>query len=142
MKGIFCVIIPIYCFTKVNLLMFFVVCFDMNCHWRSSYQEGGWYPMNWFIPAILLCLSQAMTWISKGICLGVFCVQWVQLRWDVIIRFVDIDGIVNHYCLYFLFIEHVWKYESLLINSMILFSIQPKLSLQYKIINLANIKKN
>jgi hypothetical protein len=30
----------------------------------------------------------------------------------------------------------------LLINSMLLLSIQPKLSLQYKIINSANIKKN
>jgi hypothetical protein len=34
------------------------------------------------------------------------------------------------------------KYVNLLINSMLLLSIQPKLSLQYKIINSANIKKN
>jgi hypothetical protein len=33
------------------------------------------------------------------------------------------------------------KYITLLINSMLLLSIQPKLSLQYKIINSANIKK-
>jgi hypothetical protein len=33
-------------------------------------------------------------------------------------------------------------YIPLLINSMLLLSIQPKLSLQYKIINSANIKKN
>jgi hypothetical protein len=32
-------------------------------------------------------------------------------------------------------------YQLLLINSMLLLSIQPKLSLQYKIINSANIKK-
>ena len=32
-------------------------------------------------------------------------------------------------------------YNPLLINSMLLLSIQPKLSLQYKIINSANIKK-
>jgi hypothetical protein len=25
-----------------------------------------------------------------------FCVQWVQLRWEVIIRFVDIGGINDH----------------------------------------------
>jgi hypothetical protein len=33
------------------------------------------------------------------------------------------------------------QYTILLINSMLLLSIQPKLSLQYKIINSANIKK-
>ena len=34
------------------------------------------------------------------------------------------------------------KYQVLLINSMLLLSIQPKLFLPYKIINSANIKKN
>jgi hypothetical protein len=27
-----------------------------------------------------------------------------QVRWEVIVRFVDIDGIVDHHCLNFLFI--------------------------------------
>jgi hypothetical protein len=29
----------------------------------------------------------------------VLCVQWAQLRWEMIVRFVDIGGIVNHHCL-------------------------------------------
>ena len=28
-------------------------------------RERGWDPINWFNPAILLCLSQAKTWISN-----------------------------------------------------------------------------
>ena len=32
-----------------------------------------------------------------------FRVQWVQLLWEVIIRFVDIGGICHHHCFNFLF---------------------------------------
>ena len=46
----------------------------------------------------------------------------------------------NRYNLYYTII--LYKYYTLLINSIIFLSIQPKLSLQYKIINSANIKKN
>jgi hypothetical protein len=28
-----------------------------------------------------------------------FCIQWVQLRWEVLVRFVDIGGIDDHHCL-------------------------------------------
>jgi hypothetical protein len=30
------------------------------------------------------------------ICRVFFCVQWVQLRWEVIVRFVDVGGIGDH----------------------------------------------
>ena len=33
-------------------------------------------------------LSQARIWISNIICHGLFCVLWVQLRWEAIVRFV------------------------------------------------------
>jgi hypothetical protein len=33
------------------------------------------------------------------------------LRWEVIVRFIDIDGIVDIHCLNFLFI--IWKYLTL-----------------------------
>ena len=56
------------------------------------------------ITLYLLCLSQARTCISYIICHGLFCVQWVQLRWEVIVNFVDIGGINDHHCLNFLFI--------------------------------------
>jgi hypothetical protein len=52
-----------------------------------------------------LCLSQARTWISNVICHGLLCVQWVQLRWEVIVCLVDIGGIDDHHCLNFLFIN-------------------------------------
>jgi len=41
------------------------------------------------------------TWISNIICHGLFC---VQLRWEVIVCFVDIGGIDNYHSLNFLFI--------------------------------------
>ena len=76
----------------------------MYCCWRSSYQEGRVsISLN---PTICLCLSQARTWISNVICRGLFCVQWVQLRWEVIVGFLDIGGIDDHHCLNFLFINN------------------------------------
>jgi hypothetical protein len=45
-----------------------------------------------------------ITWISNVICHSLFCVQWVQLKWEVIVRFIDIGGIDNCHCLNFLFI--------------------------------------
>ena len=67
-------------------------------------REEGWDPTNQFYPTKFLCLSQARTWIWNIICRGFFCVQWSQLRWEVIIRFVDISWIDDHHCLNFLFI--------------------------------------
>jgi hypothetical protein len=64
------------------------------------YQEGrfihfsrGGDPINWFNNATFLCLSQDKTWISNVIWHGLFCVLWVQLKWEMIVRFVDICGI-------------------------------------------------
>jgi hypothetical protein len=54
--------------------------------------RGGWNPINLLNPATLLCLyEQCHMWSF----------QWVQLRWEVIVRFGGIDG---HYCLNFIFI--------------------------------------
>ena len=47
------------------------------------------------------CLSQARTWISNVICCGfLFCIQWVK------VRFIDIDGIADHYCLNCGLVDH------------------------------------
>ena len=43
-----------------------------------------------------LCLSQAMTWFANVTYQGLFCVQCDQLRWEVIVRFVDIGKIDDH----------------------------------------------
>ena len=61
-------------------------------------------PIYRFNPATFLCLSQARTWIFNVICHGNFCVQWVQIKWEMIVRFVDIGGIDDHHCLNFLLI--------------------------------------
>jgi hypothetical protein len=87
---------------KESVQVFFIICLYMYCRWRSSYQRGD--PINRCNPATFLCLSQARIWISKVICSGLICVQWVQLGWEVIVCFVDIGGIVDHHCLNFLFI--------------------------------------
>ena len=42
-----------------------------------------------------------------------FCVQWVPLRWELIVRFVYVGGIGDHCCLNFLFIVIlVWKQKN------------------------------
>ena len=75
----------------------------MYCHWRSSYQEGGG-PINQVNLHTFLCLSKARTWISNIIYSGLFCAQCVQIRWEVIVHFVDIGGIDDYHCLSFPFI--------------------------------------
>ena len=41
--------------------------------------------------------------MSNVICRGVFCVLWVLLRSEMIVRSVDINGIDDHHCLIFFF---------------------------------------
>jgi len=75
----------------------------MYCHLRSNYREAGGFEilLNRFNPATFMCLSQGRTsmfnLIFRGLCM------FRELRWEVIIRFVDISGIVDHYCLHFFF---------------------------------------
>ena len=63
---------------------------------------------------MLLCLSQARNSISN---VAVFCV-FSELRRYVIVRFVDIGGIVNPHCFNFLFITlqvtHISIYTNIL----------------------------
>ena len=59
---------------------------------QLSRGKGG-CPINRFNHATCLCLFQARNWISNVICRGLFWVQWIKLRWEVIVRFVDIGGI-------------------------------------------------
>jgi hypothetical protein len=42
------------------------------------------------------------TRISNAICRGIICV-FDKLKWEVVVRFVDNSGIVDHHCLNFLF---------------------------------------
>jgi hypothetical protein len=40
----------------------------------------GWDPINWFNSATVLCLFQARICMSNVICLGLFYVQWFEVR--------------------------------------------------------------
>jgi hypothetical protein len=62
----------------------------------------GWDPIIRFNLTTYLCKSQARTRISNVI-MSWFVFMFNKLRWDVIIGFVDIGRIVDHYCLSFLF---------------------------------------
>ena len=56
-------------------------------------------PINKFNPATILCMSEVRTWISNVICRGPLFVfsEWM---WELIVRFVDIGGIVDHRSLF------------------------------------------
>ena len=99
---------------QVYLLFVYTMYMYMYCCWILIFQRGKRGPINRFHPATFVCLSQAWTWISSVICRGIFCVQWVQLSWEVINGFVDIGGIDDHHCLYVIFItanynQHQWN---------------------------------
>ena len=62
------------------------------------YMNHGWDPIKRFNTVTFMCLSQVMTCISNTICRGHFFL-FSDLRSEVVVRFVDIDGIVDHHCL-------------------------------------------
>ena len=66
----------------------------LYCRWRSSDQGGYcWTSINRFNSTIFVCLSQTIVWISNIICHGLFCAQWVQLRWEVIVQMSNFSAI-------------------------------------------------
>ena len=66
--------------------------YELPLKWQLSKGEGCG-PINRFNSATMLCLSQARTLISNVICRGLFEVYWVQVRWEMIVRFVYIGWI-------------------------------------------------
>jgi hypothetical protein len=85
-----------FCFMKIltmNTTSFIKTCVLTNLSWYKIIIKR-------LTPPHLLCLSQARTYISIGICHGLFYFNY--LTWEVIVRFVDISGIVYHHCLNFL----------------------------------------
>ena len=58
-----------------------------------------------------LYLPQSRTWILNVVRHGLFVFLFSELRWEVIVRFVDIGGIVDHYCLNFFSDYHKIKYN-------------------------------
>jgi len=95
----------------------FFVSLHMYCRLRSSYQRGCCDPINRFNSATLYAYpSQARTWLSNGIYHGPLCVQWAQLRGEVIIRLSDIVEIDYHPCLNFFFRNYTKQLLSILIT--------------------------
>ena len=92
---------------EANLCLFFYSLFIYVLPLEIQLSRGeGWDAINQFNTVTFLYLSQANSWISNFICRGFFCVLWLQLKWEVIVRFVDtcIGEIDDHHCLNFIFI--------------------------------------
>ena len=79
------------------------------CLWRFSYQEvvvlsleiqlsrrEGWDPINGLIMSNCCGCSKPGHGFPTSQVLVLFYVQWVQLRWEVIARFVDIGKMNEH----------------------------------------------
>ena len=95
-------------------IIFVIVCGFFN--WKRVYvllleiklsREESWDHINWFNPATIWCLSHGRAWIFSIIYCVLFCVQWVHLRWEVIVCFVDVGRIGDHFCFNFFFIIRV-----------------------------------
>ena len=95
--------IMMFAFYKINRLNWILIVlvqgrggshnFNMNCSWRSSYQEGREGGITLTPPKV--CASSKSCVIVFFVCL----ISWV---WGVIARFDDIGGIIYHHCLYLL----------------------------------------
>jgi hypothetical protein len=74
----------------------------------------GWHPINRCNPATSFCLYLSQDLDLQRHMSWLFCVQWVQLRWEVIVCFVDIGGIDDHHCLHFLFVFSELRWEEVI----------------------------
>ena len=104
--------VPLYIGENYTINLFTTFNRDVVLEFREITKTRVLFQINnLFNPVTCLCLSKARTWISN--IPFSFCVQWVQLRWEMILRFVDIGGIDDHHCLNFLFITELqnlkWK---------------------------------
>ena len=68
-------------------------------------------------PCHFFCLYQARTWISSAIC-QCYLFVFNELEWEVVVCCVDIDWILDHHCLNFLFHNDkcLWKSRSWLMT--------------------------
>jgi hypothetical protein len=79
---------------------------------KMSISRGdGWDSINRFSPPFVVPVLNHDRDIQRHTpCF--FCILWVQLRWELIVRFVDIGGIDDHHCLNFLFIRKNTNHRS------------------------------
>ena len=74
----------------------------LYCRWRSCYQEERWSLIKRFNLSTCLCLSQARTWISIGICRLFFFYIIISL----IFLFIIDRKLFQMYCFH---IFQIWK---------------------------------
>ena len=116
---------------------------NMYCRLRSSYQEGSvGIPITCFNTPQFCACPMPRSWFPTSHVM-VFC---VQLRWKMIVHFVDIGGIDYHHCLNFLFIIQnlkVWILSSWLIDWLIDWCLTPTLAIfqLYRGVNKFYLKK-
>ena len=102
--SLFVVILNIIFTCLSNNVFIKVLSYAIRSYLTLRNQDPGWsHASEWFNTATFVCLSHARTWISNVICHGIFVV-FHGLRWEEVVRFVDIGEIVDHYCLNFHFI--------------------------------------
>ena len=100
------------------------------CHWRSSYHEGrssyheggssyhegdpvimrGWDPIIRFNPATGF-VSVPLQDLEFQRYMSWYLLVFIEWRWEVIVSFDDIGGIVDNHMLNFLFIILILKYK-------------------------------
>ena len=76
--------------------------FSLRLLRRRSLSRGGWVSINQFNSTTCLCISKARIRIPNAMRGGGMCGNF--FRWMVVVRFANIGGIVDHYCLNFSFI--------------------------------------
>jgi hypothetical protein len=72
------------------------MCVYLCCHWRSIIKRRDLDLINLFSPVTFVCLSQVKIWSYIDLVLSV-CIDY---RREVVVRFVDIDGMVVNHCFF------------------------------------------
>ena len=92
------------------------VCIYMYCHWRSGYQEG-------MVVILLTHLTPHYCACNNPgpVCRGPPLLVLSEWRWEAIVHFVDIGGVVDNHCLNFLFIIES-SYHKMIVDIILIFT--------------------
>jgi hypothetical protein len=84
----------------------------MYCCWRSSYQDGrvGVPSTGLTLPHVCPCPKTGPEF-PRTFLVVFICLQWVQLRWEVIVHLVDIGGTDDLSSVHKLYGILIWNYN-------------------------------
>ena len=86
------------CHKQVAKESYLIGCLVKNLPWVKRWNQTVCSDNKWLYLTFLF-ISQTRTWISRVICHGLFFIfLFFELRWGMIVCFVDIGGIVDHHC--------------------------------------------